>query len=52
MYANAIEQAVFQVDRVNGGLTLTETAPDVSVEEIRKKTDADFKVADNLQTME
>ena len=45
-------QAVFQVDRVNGGLTLTETAPGVSVEDIKAKTDATFKVADDLKTME
>lgn len=46
------ELAVFQVDRVNGGLTLTETAPDVSIEEIKKKTGATFAVADELKTME
>lgn len=46
------ELAVFQVDRVNGGLTLTETAPDVSIDEIRAKTGAKFKVADDLKTMD
>ncbi|KAL3297189.1 Succinyl-CoA:3-ketoacid-coenzyme A transferase [Colletotrichum asianum] len=43
---------VFEVDRKNGGLTLTEVAPGVDVEEVRAKTDASFKVAKNLETME
>ncbi|KAI9731814.1 MAG: hypothetical protein M1818_007679 [Claussenomyces sp. TS43310] len=44
---------VFQVDRVNGtGLTLTELAPGVDVEEVRSKTDAKFKVADDLKSMD
>ncbi|KAJ4311603.1 hypothetical protein N0V94_007867 [Neodidymelliopsis sp. IMI 364377] len=43
---------VFEVDRVNGGLTLTEVAPGVTVEQVREKTDAEFKVADNLRSME
>ncbi|KFH40984.1 Succinyl-CoA:3-ketoacid coenzyme A transferase-like protein [Hapsidospora chrysogenum ATCC 11550] len=43
---------VFQVDRANGGLTLTELAPGVTVEEVRSKTDASFAVADELKTME
>ena len=43
---------VFQVDRKMGGLTLTELAPGVTVEEITKKTDATFAVADALKTME
>jgi 3-oxoacid CoA-transferase subunit B len=34
--------AVFQVDRTRGGLTLTETAPQLSLEEIREKTGASF----------
>jgi 3-oxoacid CoA-transferase len=42
---------VFEVDRKNGGLTLTELAPDVSVDEVRSKTDAKFAVAENLKTM-
>jgi 3-oxoacid CoA-transferase subunit B len=33
---------VFTVDRNGGGLTLIETAPDVTLEEIRAKTAADF----------
>ncbi|KAJ4362644.1 hypothetical protein N0V95_001352 [Ascochyta clinopodiicola] len=43
---------VFEVDRVNGGLTLTEVAPGVTVEQVREKTDAEFKVADDLKSME
>ncbi|KAL1983269.1 hypothetical protein VTN96DRAFT_291 [Rasamsonia emersonii] len=43
---------VFQVDRVNGGLTLTELAPGVDVDEVRAKTGAKFRVADNLRSME
>ncbi|KAL2210244.1 succinyl-CoA:3-ketoacid-coenzyme A transferase [Sarocladium strictum] len=36
---------VFQVDRAQGKLTLTELAPGVTVEEVKSKTDADFEVA-------
>ncbi|KAH6644748.1 hypothetical protein C7974DRAFT_430447 [Boeremia exigua] len=43
---------VFEVDRVNGGLTLTEVADGVTVEQVREKTDAEFKVADDLKNME
>ncbi|ESZ98005.1 succinyl-CoA:3-ketoacid-coenzyme A transferase [Sclerotinia borealis F-4128] len=43
---------VFEVDRVNGGLTLTELAPGVEVEEVRQKTDAKFEVADVVKSME
>ncbi|KAI1490130.1 succinyl-CoA:3-ketoacid-coenzyme A transferase-like protein [Biscogniauxia mediterranea] len=41
---------VFQVDRVAGGLTLTEVAEGVDVETVRKNTDAEFAVADKLET--
>ncbi|KAK7748234.1 hypothetical protein SLS62_008786 [Diatrype stigma] len=41
---------VFQVDRVKGGLTLTEIAEGVDVETVRKNTDADFEVAENVTT--
>ncbi len=34
--------AVFEVDRRKGGLTLIELAPDVSLDDVRQKTDADF----------
>jgi 3-oxoacid CoA-transferase len=43
---------VFEVDRKRGGLTLIETAPGVSVEEVRSKTDAKFEVADEVGEME
>ncbi|KAA8576997.1 hypothetical protein EYC84_007017 [Monilinia fructicola] len=43
---------VFEVDRVNGGLTLTELAPGVELEEVRQKTDAKFEVAEDLKIME
>lgn len=46
-------QCVFQVDRKNGGgLTLTELASGVTVEEVRSKTDASFSVANQLKAME
>ncbi len=45
-------QCVFEVDRQKGGLTLTELAPGVSVEEVRKKTDAKFAVAEKVISME
>jgi len=43
---------VFQVDRANGGLTMTDIAPGLTVEEVQKKTDAKFKVAEDLKEME
>ncbi|KIL86615.1 hypothetical protein FAVG1_09870 [Fusarium avenaceum] len=43
---------VFEVDREQGTLTLTELAPGVTVEEVRSKTDADFLEADELKQME
>ncbi|KIE00789.1 succinyl-CoA:3-ketoacid-coenzyme A transferase, partial [Metarhizium majus ARSEF 297] len=42
---------VFQVDRNGGGLTLTELAPGVDIEEVRSKTDAKFAVAESVKTM-
>ena len=41
--------AVFDFE---GGLTLTELAPGVTVEEVREKTGAAFRVAENLLTMD
>jgi 3-oxoacid CoA-transferase len=43
---------VFEVDREKGELTLTELAPGVDVDEVRAKTDAEFRVAENLKSME
>lgn len=42
---------VFQVDRVRGELLLTELAPGVDVDEVRSKTDAEFRVADQIEVM-
>ncbi|RDW75846.1 succinyl-CoA:3-ketoacid-coenzyme A transferase-1 [Coleophoma crateriformis] len=43
---------VFEVDRKNGGLTLTELQPGVEVEDVMAKTDANFKIADDLKVVE
>lgn len=43
-------QGVFDVDFATG-LTLVEIADGVTVEEIKKKTEAPFKVADDLKPM-
>lgn len=43
---------VFQVDRANGTLTLTELAPGVGVDEVRSKTEAEFIVAEDVTSME
>jgi 3-oxoacid CoA-transferase len=40
--------AVFDVDRINGGLTLIELADGTSLEELKEKTGAPFKVTENL----
>jgi 3-oxoacid CoA-transferase subunit B len=41
--------AVFTLDKHGGGgLTLIETAPGISVEEIRAKTEPDFKLGGTL----
>lgn len=40
--------AVFDVDRVNGGMTLVELAKGVELEHVQKVTAAPFKVADNI----
>lgn len=45
-------QCVFEVDREKGGLTLTELAPGVDIEEVREKTDAKFAVVDDVKSME
>jgi 3-oxoacid CoA-transferase len=43
---------VFEVDRANGGLTLTELAPGVNIEEVKSKTGAKFAVAGDVKVME
>jgi len=41
---------VFTVDRAgDGGLTLIELAPDVSLDDIKKNTQASYKVANTLK---
>ncbi len=42
--------AVFKVDRHAGELELTDIAEGVTLEELRAKTDADFKVSSSLAT--
>jgi 3-oxoacid CoA-transferase subunit B len=39
---------VFTLDRAGAGLTLIELAPDVTLDEIKSKTEASFKVANTL----
>lgn len=43
---------VFQVDRRKGGLTLTELADGVSVDDVKAKTDAKFAIAPDVQQMQ
>lgn len=42
---------MFDVDFTKG-LTLVELAPGVTIEEVKSKTEAPFKVADDLKTMD
>jgi 3-oxoacid CoA-transferase subunit B len=39
---------VFAIDRNGGGMTLIELAPDVTLDEIKSKTEASYKVANTL----
>ena len=39
---------VFAIDRNGGGMTLVELAPDVTLDEIKSKTEASYKVANTL----
>ena len=41
----SFDMGVFQVDENGGGLTLIEMAPGISVDDIKSKTEAEFKVA-------
>ena len=41
--------AVFNIDKKGGGMTLIELAPGVTVDEIKKKTEASFKVDAKLK---
>lgn len=43
---------VFEVDRKNGGLTLTELADGVTVDDVRAKTGTRFEVAKDVKSME
>jgi 3-oxoacid CoA-transferase len=43
---------VFQVDLKDGGLTLTELAEGVTVEDIKANTGASFTVAKDIKSME
>ena len=40
---------VFTIDKKGGGMTLVELAPDVSLDEIKAKTEANFKTAPSLK---
>jgi 3-oxoacid CoA-transferase subunit B len=39
---------VFTIDKKNGGMTLVELAPGVTLDEIKEKTEATYKVANTL----
>jgi 3-oxoacid CoA-transferase subunit B len=41
--------AVFDIDKVGGGMTLIELAPGVTVDEIKEKTEASFKIDAKLK---
>ena len=47
-----LDLCVFDVDRENGVLTLIEIADGVTVEEVRKNTEAKFVVAETLSSMD
>jgi 3-oxoacid CoA-transferase len=46
------DMCVFQVDLKDGGLTLTELAEGVTVEDIKANTDASFTIAKDIKSME
>jgi 3-oxoacid CoA-transferase subunit B len=41
--------AVFMIDKVKGGMTLTELAPGVTVDEVKQKTQAAFAIDAKLK---
>ena len=41
--------AVFTIDKVKGGMTLTELAPGVTIDEVKEKTEADFAIDPKLK---
>jgi 3-oxoacid CoA-transferase subunit B len=41
--------AVFDIDKKKGGMTLTELAPGVTVDEVKQKTEASFKIDPKLK---
>lgn len=43
---------MFEVDRQKGIMLLTELAPGVEVEEVRRKTAASFEIADEVKVMD
>jgi 3-oxoacid CoA-transferase subunit B len=40
---------VFAIDRKGGGMTLIELAPDVTLDDIKARTEASYKVADTVK---
>ena len=45
------ELGVFEMDRNRRRFMLTEIAPDVTVDEVKSKTEAEFLVSSTLKTM-
>lgn len=43
-----IDLGVFDIDKKNGGMTLKELAPGVTLDEIKSKTEASYKVPNTL----
>jgi 3-oxoacid CoA-transferase subunit B len=43
------DMGVFDIDKKKGGMTLIELAPDVTLDEITKKTQASFKVDSKIK---
>lgn len=51
MYANRFfsTQCVFDIDRKQGKMVLTELQPGVTLAEVREKTNADYEVAPGVK---